>query len=870
MKTYGLLCALIGFFLLSCLHTQAAIDGLSPPVYPSPMGGMINGEWQAAYARARELVKGLTLVEKINITTGTGWMMGPCVGNTGEIPRVGFPSLCLQDSPTGIRMTDFNSVFPAGLSVAATFNKNLMYLRGRAMGQENRAKGINAILGPCLGPIGRAPEGGRNWEAFGSDPYLQGVASFQTVQGIQEEGVMATAKHYILNEQEHFRQQLPWVEQFGFRNLTDAYSSNVDERALREIYVWPFADAVRAGAASVMCSYNQANGSQACQNSYLLNGVLKDELGFQGFVMSDWGGQRSGVASVLAGLDMSMPGDGVAFGVGNSIIGANLTIAVLNGSVPLWRVDDMATRIVASYFKVGQDSPTYPEPNFSSWTFADQGPLIAGAAMSNDSRVPVGTVNYHVDARGSLSSQVVREVATESIVLVKNTRNALPLRAKSLALIGSAAGPAEDGPNACPDRGCNNGTLGTGWGSGSANFPYLVSALDAITPEAIQRGITLDFHLEDYNVNPSMAALADAAIVFITSDAGEGYISVEGNIGDRNNLYPWYNGTDLVKAVAAVNNNTIVVIESVGQVDMEPWIEHTNVTAVMYALVAGQDVGYAISDVLFGNVSPSGKLPFTIAKNLSDYPATVMYRPNADAPQINFTESIYIDYRHFDKYDITPRYEFGYGLSYATFDIGGFTMNHAFGAITTETPPMAPPYLKSFFMDDKVPSPESVVYPDDIPRYRDFLYPYLTNWTADSIEYDRTAYPYPAGYSEDQPEAPSPAGGGSGGNPALWDVLVQIQAKVTNTGSVGGAEVVQLYVSYPEVEGVEFPVRAFRGFEKVGLSPGESATVNFDLMRRDLSYFDSVSRNYLLPRGKYTYWIGNSSRNVVDAGSFYF
>jgi beta-glucosidase len=169
---------------------------------------------------------------------------------------------------------------------------------------------------------------------------LSGIAVAETVRGIQDAGIMACTKHYILNEQEHFRQGPPPT------GLEAAYSSNLDDITMHELYLWPFADAVRAGTASVMCSYNQINNSYACQNSYTLNYLLKNELGFQGFVMTDWGGHHSGVASTLAGLDMSMPGD-IGFNSGTSYWGANLTVAVLNGSVPAWRLDDMATRIVA-------------------------------------------------------------------------------------------------------------------------------------------------------------------------------------------------------------------------------------------------------------------------------------------------------------------------------------------------------------------------------------------------------------------------------------------------------------------------------------------------------------------------------------------
>ena len=209
----------------------------------------------------------------------------------------------MQDSPLGIRFADYVSAFPAGGTVAASWDRSEFYRRGYQMGSEHRDKGVDVQLGPVVGPLGRNPKGGRNWEGFSPDPVLSGVAVTETVKGIQDAGVIACTKHFILNEQEHFRQPGNFEDQ-GF---VDAISSNVDDTTLHELYLWPFADAVRAGTGSIMCSYNKANNSQVCQNSYLQNYILKGELGFQGFIMSDWDAQHSGVASTLAGLDMTMP-----------------------------------------------------------------------------------------------------------------------------------------------------------------------------------------------------------------------------------------------------------------------------------------------------------------------------------------------------------------------------------------------------------------------------------------------------------------------------------------------------------------------------------------------------------------------------------
>jgi beta-glucosidase len=405
-----------------------------------------------------------------------------------------------------------------------------MYQRGKAHGKEARLKGVNVLLGPAMGPLGRMPAGGRNWEGFGSDPVLQGIAAAQTIKGIQDEEVMATAKHYVANEQEHFRQAWEW-------GIPNAISSNIDDRALHEIYVWPFADSVKAGVASVMCSYNQVNSSYACQNSKLLNGILKDELGFQGFVQSDWLAQRSGVASALAGLDMSMPGDGLRWAKGNSLWGPELTQAVLNGSVPMDRVDDMVTRVVASWYQVGQDKWTNDGPNFSSWTNDRIGRLHEGSPSDKTT----GVVNQYVNPQGD-HGDLVRRVAAEGTVLVKNTDNVLPLsregrkegRKYRVGVFGEDARLPRDGINKCPDQSCNEGTLASGWGSGAVDFPYLVEPMSAIRNAFNNESVYVTDWLE--NNLPRQKEIVedqDLCIVFVNSDAGEGYLRWSGKYSQK-------------------------------------------------------------------------------------------------------------------------------------------------------------------------------------------------------------------------------------------------------------------------------------------------------------------------------------------------
>jgi beta-glucosidase len=793
--------------------------------------------------------------------------MNMCVGNTGTAESVDFPSLCLQDGPLGIRFADHATSFPAGITVGATWSHELMRAHGVAHGREARLKGIHVLLGPCMGPIGRNPAGGRNWEGFGSDPVLQAVGAYETIQGIQSENVMATAKHYVGNEQEHFRQSFEW-------GLPNAMSSNIDDRTMHEVYAWPFAESVRAGVASVMCSYQMVNNSYACGNSKLMNGILKDELGFQGFVQSDWLAQRSGVGSALAGLDMSMPGDGLRWMDGKSLWGKQLTLAVLNRSVPLERLDDMATRIVASWYQLGQNEWDKPPPdgeggpNFSSFTTEKIG-LVHPASDSKET----AAVNKFVDVQGGKPGDpahkiVARQIAAEGIVLVKND-GVLPLsrnRSATIAIIGEDAGPGE-GPNACADRGCNQGTLGSGWGSGASEFPYLVDPASGLKAAVKNATIKIDEYLRndlDQGIRDELKS-KDFCIVFANSDAGEGFIAWNSIRGDRNDLNLQKGGDDLIKATAeSCGGPTIVVVHAVGPVIVERWADLPRVKAILLANLPGQESGNALADVLFGNVDASGRLPYTVGKSLDDYGtgAQVLYYPNDVVPQVDFNESLYIDYRHFDRHDIEPRYEFGFGLSYTTFELSDLVLDKL--KRKTALPAPRIDEVPSPKPNDNVPDPSTALFPPGFRRLKKYVYP----WIESTKLVKSGRYPYPKGY--DDPQIPSPAGGAEGGNPDLFEPFLGVAVRVTNTGKRPGKEVVQVYVSFPDNvvepstgERIDFPRKVLRRFKKVGVKQGESQVVRLQLTRKDLSYWSAVQQNWVLPvDGQFKILVGRSSRDL--------
>ncbi|KAL1621409.1 hypothetical protein SLS56_009188 [Neofusicoccum ribis] len=829
----------------------------SPPFYPSPwMDG--TGGWAEAYAKAQEFVKQMTLLEKVNLTTGTGWESGPCVGNVGPIPRLGLHSLCMQDSPTGIRFTDYNSAFTSGGTVAASFDRRIWYQRGYDMGAEFNGKGIDVLLGPVVGPLGRTPTGGRNWEGFSPDPALSGIAVAETIKGIQDAGVIACTKHYIVNEQEHFR-QAPEAQGFGV-NITESISSNLDDITLHELYLWPFADAVRAGTGAIMCSYNQINNSYGCQNSHLLNYILKGELGFQGFIMSDWQAQHSGVGSSLAGMDMAMPGD-TLFSTGDAFWGANMTLAVVNGTIPDWRLDDSATRIMAAYFFANRDKNVVPT-NFNSWTLDTFGYANAIADAN------FGQVNHHVNVRANHAKNI-REAAAKSTVLLKNVNGTLPLTGKEklIGVFGSDAGDAQSGPNGCDNRGCTNGTLAMGWGSGTANFPYLISPLTAIQNEVYANNGNIDWVTDDYNYDRAFALAAQVshALVFVNSDSGEGFINYDGNIGDRNNLTVWHDGEALIANVTSVNNNTIVVIHSVGPVELGAFNDNPNVTAIIWAGLPGEQSGNALADVLYGRVNPGAKLPFTFGAKREDYGTELLYEPNngEGAPQDNFNEGVFIDYRSFDKNNVTPTYEFGFGLSYTTFSYSDLqVVKHTVADYTPNTGnTTAAPVLGNFSTDLA-----DYQFPEGFQPIPGYIYPYLNSTDAATAnndpvaEYGQPNESYiPDGALDGSPQSKIPAGGAPGGNPALYDVLFTVTALVTNTGDVVGDEVPQLYVS---LGGPNDPVNQLRGFERYTIEPGASARFGVDVTRRDLSNWDPVSQNWVISDYAKTVRVGSSSRNL--------
>jgi beta-glucosidase len=724
------------------MHSPTSLTGALAAAGLMSVAASATLTWAEANSKASAALARLSQSEKVGIVSGVGWHDGNCVGNVSPVSSIGFPSLCLQDGPLGVRYAESVTAFTPGVQAASTWDRDLIRQRGQFMGEEARGTGVNVLLGPVGGALGKFAEGGRNWEGFSPDPYLTGVAMADTIEAMQAAGVQANAKHYIANEQELNRNTM---------------SSNVDDRTMHELYLWPYADAVRAGVTSVMCSYNKINGTWACENDKVMNQLLKKELGFQGYVLTDWDAQHTTVQAANTGLDMSMPGSN--YNGDNRLWGSALTNAINSGQVQQSRIDDAAKRILAGWYLTGQDA-NYPRVNFNA--------QVQSSHKDN-----------------------VRAVARDGIVLLKNDNKILPLnKPASLAVVGSGAVLGQHARNQCSDQGCNNGALGMGWGSGTVKYPYFVAPYDAIKARADRDGTPVTLSgTDDTNSGANAARGKAVTLVFITADSGEGYITVENNAGDRNNLDPWHNGNDLVAAVANAGSNIVVVAHSVGPIILERILALSQVKAVVWAGLPSQESGNALVDVLYGDTNPNGKLPYTIAKSFNDYGIKVARGDD------NYPEGLYIDYRHFDQANIAPRYEFGFGLSYTNFTYSDIavTSNAKSGPATGATVP--------------------------------------------------------------------------GGPQDLFDTVATVTARITNSGSVAGAEVPQLYISYPS-SAPATPPRQLRGFAKLKLAAGASGTATFNIRRRDISYWDVRAQKWTVPAGTFNVVVGASSRDIRLRGQF--
>ena len=549
------------------------------------------------YVSAKELVSRMTLEEKALLLTGDGWWA------THGIDRLGIPSISLTDGPHGVRkgqgaglVTSVPATcFPTASALSCSWDLDLLRRVGVALGEESHAIDVQILLGPGIN-MKRSPLGGRNFEYFSEDPVLAGKLAAAYIEGVQSQGVGTSLKHYAVNNQEYERM---------------ATSSNLDERTLNEIYLPAFEIAVKEGRPwTVMSAYNLVNGIYASEHRELLRDILRDRWGFTGFVMSDWGGINERVAGLDGGTNLEMPGSG----------------------------DYNSKKIIAAV----QDGRLSPETLDQSVK-----EVLAVILKAKDSHKENAT--FDVDKHHALA----REAGGESIVLLKNAENILPLsleKLKRIAIIGAfAKTPRYQGSGSSqvnPTKVSNAYDELVKLAGGDGKFEY-AAGYD------IEGDVTEALLEEARNV----AAHADVAVVFAglpDSYESEGF--------DRSSLEMPSGHNQLIEAVSSVQPKIVVVLMNGSAITM-PWADR--VKAIVEGWLGGQAGGGAIADVITGRINPSGKLSETFPKRLQDTPTFPDF-PALDR-RASYGEGVFIGYRYYDKKDVEPLFPFGFGLSYTTF-----------------------------------------------------------------------------------------------------------------------------------------------------------------------------------------------------------
>ncbi|MFH1523351.1 MAG: glycoside hydrolase family 3 C-terminal domain-containing protein, partial [Chloroflexota bacterium] len=544
----------------------------------------------------QKIIKKMTLEEKAALCTGASFW------TTTPVERLGVPEMVVSDGPHGVRrVTDVNSVamkslpatcFPTASCLASTWDVDLLHDLGQALGEECVALNVDVLLGPGLN-MKRTPLGGRNFEYFSEDPHLAGELGASLINGIQSKGVGTSLKHFAVNNQETQRLSI---------------SAVVDERTLREIYFPAFETAVKkAKPWTVMCAYNKINGTYCSEHHELLVDILKDEWGFEGLVVSDWGAVHDRVASLKGGLDLEMPGP-------REQRVKTVVEAVRAGSLDEAVLDKAVDRILGVVFKAAE--------------------TVKGG-------------EFDVEAHNSLA----RKIASEGIILLKND-GILPLKnPQHVAVIGRSA----------------REPYFQGGGSSHINptkvaIPF--TELQKLAKDAeltYAEGYSTDNGFQQSLIDEAVgvAQSADVALLYIAlpaSEESEGY--------DRSNLDLTPQQVALIKAVISVQPRSVVILNNGAPIVMSEWIDDT--AAVLEAWMMGQAGGGAIADVLFGRVNPSGKLTETFPVKLADTPAYINF-PGGSG-EVRYGEGIFIGYRYFDAKAMPVQFPFGYGGSYTTFE----------------------------------------------------------------------------------------------------------------------------------------------------------------------------------------------------------
>ena len=644
----------------------------------------------------------MTLEEKAGLTSGRdNWF-------TKGIERLGILSVRTSDGPHGLRTQEGeeNSLaeersaktvcFPAACLSAASFDRELICEMGKALGQESQALGVNVLLGPGVN-MKRSPLCGRNFEYFSEDPYLAGEMGAAFVEGVQSQGVGTSLKHYLANNQEHRRMDS---------------SSEMDKRTMREIYMPAFERVVKkAKPWTVMASYNKIGGTHTTENKKYLTEILRDEWGFEGLVVSDWGATHNRAGAVEAGCDLTMPAENTD---------EEIVKAVQEGRLSEEALDRACENLLSLAFRAQEN----------------QKKDIA-FAYEND-------------------HELARRIAAESMVLLKNEDSILPLKKDET---DAFIGPFVEKPRF------------QGGGSSHITCFKISNVTDAAKERGLQvlyaKGCGDDGKTDETLLGEAVELAKDADKIVLCVGLTD-IIESEGY--DRKDMQMPEGHLGLIEEICKVNANTIVVLHNGAPVEM-PWVNLPK--GIIETYLAGQAVGEALLDVLYGDVNPSGHLAESFPIRLEDNPSYLYF--GGENGVVSYQEGLFIGYRYYESKKMPVRFPFGYGLSYTTF------------------------------------------------TYHDL-----------SVEKEKL----------DENES------------------VKVSLKVTNTGSVMGKTVIQLYVAPEKMEAIR-PVRELKAFDKVELQPGETKDVMFELEPRAFQHWNTVVHNWRTEQGKYAIQIGENARDIV-------
>jgi beta-glucosidase len=551
--------------------------------------------------------------------------------SSSGVPRLGIPELWMSDGPHGIRpemnwdnwdyanwTNDYVTAFPALTCLAATFNPGLSKEYGISLGEEARYRKKDILLGPGVN-IYRTPLNGRNFEYMGEDPFLASTMVVPYIHGVQQSGVATSVKHYALNNQEHWR---------GHINV------EVSDRALNEIYLPAFKAAIIDGGSwSIMGAYNKFRGQHCCHNQILLNDILKNRWGFDGVVISDWAGTHSTLESIYNGLDIEMgtPSDSnlsKRFPYNNNFLGKAFLDKIISGEVKEYNLDDKVKRILKLMYRT-----------------------------SLNKNRPFGSINTKAH------SNTAYKVATEGIVLLQNSDSFLPINSSTnitIAVIGENA----------------TKSMTIGGGSSELKVANEISPLEGLRKHFINATIIYSqgYSSESNNkkrneeLKKEALSIAEKANVVLFIGGLNKNNSQDSEGADRQYYNLPYNQDDLIGSIAKVNKNISVILISGNAVSM-PWRD--KIKSIVQSWYLGSEAGNALASILSGRANPSGKLPFTFPKKLSDNAAHYYGKLSypGDGENQYYKEDILVGYRWNDTKKIKPEFAFGHGLSYTSFKL---------------------------------------------------------------------------------------------------------------------------------------------------------------------------------------------------------